>query len=76
MQRAYVHIVLFVSKVMGVDLVEIAAKVLVGFSHSIPAITIPAHYIGVEAPQFSFSQLSLRWNRRAKSLAFDVIGWE
>lgn len=49
----------FVSKVMGVDLVEMATKVLVGAPVTpYPPITIPANYVGVKAPQFSFSRLS------------------
>ncbi|KAI1624479.1 protein pyrABCN [Exophiala viscosa] len=49
----------FVSKVMGVDLIEMATKVIVGKSITpYPPVNIPADYVGVKAPQFSFSRLS------------------
>ncbi|KAJ4507889.1 Carbamoyl-phosphate synthase [Exophiala dermatitidis] len=49
----------FVSKVMGVDLIEMATKVTVGKPVTpYPPVTIPADYVGVKAPQFSFSRLS------------------
>ncbi|KIV87247.1 protein pyrABCN [Exophiala sideris] len=49
----------FVSKVMGVDLIEMATKVIVGSSVTpYPPVNIPADYVGVKAPQFSFSRLS------------------
>lgn len=49
----------FVSKVMGVDLIEMATKVIVGKPVTpYPPVTIPADYVGVKAPQFSFSRLS------------------
>ena len=49
----------FVSKVMGVDLVEMATKVIMDKPvMPYPAISIPKDYVGVKAPQFSFSRLS------------------
>ena len=49
----------FVSKVMGVDLIELATKAIMQKSvvkH--PPITLPTAYVGVKVPQFSFSRLS------------------
>ncbi|KAK6381513.1 Carbamoyl-phosphate synthase [Exophiala oligosperma] len=49
----------FVSKVMGVDLIEMATKVMMGRPVTpYPPVDIPADYVGVKAPQFSFSRLS------------------
>lgn len=49
----------FVSKVMGVDLIEMATKVMVGLPvEAYPKTNIPADYVGVKVPQFSFSRLS------------------
>ena len=49
----------FVSKVMGVDLIEMATKAIMGLSVvGYPAIDIPKDYVGVKVPQFSFSRLS------------------
>lgn len=49
----------FVSKVMGVDLIEMATKAMVGLPVvEYPPINIPADYVGVKVPQFSFSRLS------------------
>ena len=49
----------FVSKVMGVDLIEMATKAMVGLPvHEYPEINIPTDYVGVKVPQFSFSRLS------------------
>ena len=49
----------FVSKVMGVDLIEMATKVIVDKPvEAYPKPTIPKDYVGVKAPQFSFSRLS------------------
>ncbi|KAG5513884.1 hypothetical protein PMAC_000506 [Pneumocystis sp. 'macacae'] len=49
----------FVSKVSGVDLVQIATDVILGFSDSsYPVINMPHNYVGVKVPQFSFSRLS------------------
>ncbi|KAI9859150.1 MAG: hypothetical protein M1813_007106 [Trichoglossum hirsutum] len=49
----------FVSKVMGVDLIEMSTKAimdvpLIGYPH----VDISDHYVGVKVPQFSFSRLS------------------
>lgn len=49
----------FVSKVMGVDLIEMATKVMLGKPVEVyPPVNIPVDYVGVKAPQFSFSRLS------------------
>ena len=49
----------FVSKVMGLDLIEMATKVIMGEPiEPYPALTVPKDYVGVKAPQFSFSRLS------------------
>lgn len=49
----------FVSKVMGLDLIEMATKVIMDKPIvPYPPIDIPADYVGVKAPQFSFSRLS------------------
>jgi carbamoyl-phosphate synthase/aspartate carbamoyltransferase len=49
----------FVSKVMGVDLIEMATKAMAGLPLvEYPAVNIPADYVGVKVPQFSFSRLS------------------
>ena len=49
----------FVSKVMGVDLIEMATKAIMGVSLiEYPPTDIPANYVGVKVPQFSFSRLS------------------
>lgn len=49
----------FVSKVMGVDLIEMATKAMAGLSLvEYPPVNIPADYVGVKVPQFSFSRLS------------------
>ncbi|EMR08946.1 carbamoyl-phosphate synthase, large subunit [Pneumocystis murina B123] len=48
----------FVSKVMGVDLVQIATDVILGFSvDPYPIVDISKNYVGVKVPQFSFSRL-------------------
>ncbi|KTW28469.1 carbamoyl-phosphate synthase, large subunit [Pneumocystis carinii B80] len=48
----------FVSKVMGVDLVQIATDVILGFSvDPYPIIDTTRNYVGVKVPQFSFSRL-------------------
>ncbi|KAJ5945906.1 Carbamoyl-phosphate synthase large subunit [Penicillium verhagenii] len=43
----------FVSKTMGVDLIEMATKAMI-----VPPVNIPKDYVGVKVPQFSFSRLS------------------
>ena len=49
----------FVSKVMGVDLIEMATKIIMDKPvEPYPAIDLPRDYVGVKAPQFSFSRLS------------------
>ncbi|KAF2829255.1 carbamoyl-phosphate synth [Ophiobolus disseminans] len=49
----------FVSKVMGVDLIEMATKAMAGLPLvEYPPVNIPAEYVGVKVPQFSFSRLS------------------
>ncbi|KAL2214942.1 putative bifunctional pyrimidine biosynthesis protein [Thermoascus aurantiacus ATCC 26904] len=49
----------FVSKVMGVDLIEMATKAMIGIPFAeYPPVNIPKDYVGVKVPQFSFSRLS------------------
>ncbi|RAL17042.1 bifunctional carbamoylphosphate synthetase/aspartate transcarbamylase [Aspergillus homomorphus CBS 101889] len=49
----------FVSKVMGVDLIEMATKAMIGVPFAeYPPVSIPKDYVGVKVPQFSFSRLS------------------
>jgi carbamoyl-phosphate synthase / aspartate carbamoyltransferase len=49
----------FVSKVMGVDLIEMATNVMLDKPITpYPAVNLPPNYVGVKAPQFSFSRLS------------------
>ena len=49
----------FVSKVMGVDLIEMATKAIVGVPLvEYPPTDIPKDCVGVKVPQFSFSRLS------------------
>jgi carbamoyl-phosphate synthase/aspartate carbamoyltransferase len=49
----------FVSKVMGVDLIEMATKAMAGLPLTeYPPTNIPAEYVAVKVPQFSFSRLS------------------
>ena len=49
----------FVSKVMGLDLVELATKAIMGVPvQAYPQIDIPRDYVGVKVPQFSFARLS------------------
>ena len=49
----------FVSKVMGVDLITLATKAIMGVPvTAYPAVDIPKAYVGVKVPQFSFSRLS------------------
>src|SRR5690242_3255650 len=49
----------FVSKVMGVDLIEMATKAMAGLPVTeYPATNIPKDYVGVKVPQFSFSRLA------------------
>ncbi|KAF7617917.1 aspartate carbamoyltransferase [Aspergillus flavus] len=49
----------FVSKVMGVDLIEMATKAMLGVPfQEYPPVSVPKDYVGVKVPQFSFSRLS------------------
>lgn len=49
----------FVSKVMRVDLIELATKAIAGLELTeYPPVSIPPDYVGVKVPQFSFSRLS------------------
>lgn len=49
----------FVSKVMGLDLIEMATKAMTGLPvREYPPLTIQPDYVGVKVPQFSFSRLS------------------
>jgi carbamoyl-phosphate synthase/aspartate carbamoyltransferase len=49
----------FVSKVMGVDLIEMATKAIMGVAfNAYPVTDLPANCVGVKVPQFSFSRLS------------------
>ncbi|KAM5438133.1 Carbamoyl-phosphate synthase [Microsporum canis] len=49
----------FVSKVMGVDLIEMATKAMIGKPfEAYPPVAIPQRYVGIKVPQFSFSRLS------------------
>ncbi|KAI9728058.1 MAG: hypothetical protein M1834_007872 [Cirrosporium novae-zelandiae] len=49
----------FVSKVMGVDLIEMATKAMLGIPvEDYPPVELPKDYVGIKVPQFSFSRLS------------------
>ena len=49
----------FVSKVTGVDLIELATKAMIGLHvEEHPPVNLPVAYVGVKVPQFSFSRLS------------------
>jgi carbamoyl-phosphate synthase/aspartate carbamoyltransferase len=49
----------FVSKVTGVDLVEMATIAMLGLPvEPYPKVNIPKDYVGIKVPQFSFSRLS------------------
>ncbi|ORE07621.1 carbamoyl-phosphate synth [Rhizopus microsporus var. microsporus] len=49
----------FVSKVLGVDLVEMATTAMLGLPvEPYPKVNIPKDYVGIKVPQFSFSRLS------------------
>ena len=49
----------FVSKVMGLDLIEMATKAMTGLPvREYPPLTIQPDYVAVKVPQFSFSRLS------------------
>ncbi|RDL30326.1 Carbamoyl-phosphate synth [Venustampulla echinocandica] len=49
----------FISKVMGVDLIEMATKAIMGVPFTeYPPTQLPDNCVGVKVPQFSFSRLS------------------
>ncbi|KAI7906607.1 uncharacterized protein BX663DRAFT_548768 [Cokeromyces recurvatus] len=49
----------FVSKVTGVDLIEMATLAMLGLPVTpYPKVDIPKDYVGIKVPQFSFSRLS------------------
>ena len=49
----------FVSKVTGVDLIEMATKAMAGLPvQPYPPTNMPKDYVGIKVPQFSFSRLS------------------
>ncbi|KAF5319192.1 hypothetical protein D9619_008745 [Psilocybe cf. subviscida] len=49
----------FVSKVTGCDAIEMATKVMLDIPvEAYPDLGLPANYVGVKVPQFSFSRLS------------------
>ncbi|EHK96037.1 putative protein pyrABCN [Glarea lozoyensis 74030] len=49
----------FISKVMGVDLIELATKAIMGVPFmAYPPTSLPDNCVGVKVPQFSFSRLS------------------
>ncbi|TFK63946.1 carbamoyl-phosphate synth [Pluteus cervinus] len=49
----------FVSKVTGIDAIEMATKVMLGLPFEpYPDAGLPVDYVGVKVPQFSFSRLS------------------
>ncbi|KAF9072427.1 hypothetical protein BDP27DRAFT_1391368 [Rhodocollybia butyracea] len=49
----------FVSKVTGIDAIEMATKVMLGIPvEPYPDAGMPPNYVGVKVPQFSFSRLS------------------
>jgi len=49
----------FVSKVMGVDMIELATNAILDFPvQAYPPLEVKVDYVGVKVPQFSFSRLS------------------
>ena len=49
----------FVSKVTGIDAIEMATKVMLSMPvEPYPHVPLPPDYVGVKVPQFSFSRLS------------------
>ena len=49
----------FVSKVVGINLIEMATLAILGFPViPYPSVTMPKNYVGIKVPQFSFSRLS------------------
>ena len=48
----------FCSKVLGVDLIEMATRAIVGLPvDPYPTLEIPSNYVAIKVPQFSFSRL-------------------
>ncbi|GAA5952842.1 hypothetical protein JCM21900_004241 [Sporobolomyces salmonicolor] len=49
----------FVSKVTGVDAIEMATDIMLGLPvESYPALNLPPDYVGIKVPQFSFGRLA------------------
>jgi carbamoyl-phosphate synthase / aspartate carbamoyltransferase len=49
----------FVSKVMGIDMIELATNAILEFPvQAYPPVEVKQNYVGVKVPQFSFSRLS------------------
>ncbi|KAM0753284.1 putative bifunctional pyrimidine biosynthesis protein PyrABCN [Meredithblackwellia eburnea MCA 4105] len=49
----------FVSKVTGVDAIELATDIMLGLPvESYPALNLPPDYVGIKVPQFSFGRLA------------------
>jgi len=49
----------FVSKVMGIDMIELATNAILDFPvQAYPPLEVRQNYVGVKVPQFSFSRLS------------------
>lgn len=49
----------FVSKVTGIDAIEMATRVMLGLEiEPYPKLSLPREYVGVKVPQFSFSRLA------------------
>lgn len=49
----------FVSKVTGIDAIELATDVMLGLPvEPYPASTMPSDYVGIKVPQFSFGRLA------------------
>jgi carbamoyl-phosphate synthase/aspartate carbamoyltransferase len=49
----------FVSKVTGIDAIEMATKAMLGLPlEAYPDVDLPPDYVGIKVPQFSFSRLS------------------
>lgn len=49
----------FVSKVMGIDMIELATNAILEFPvQAYPPVEVKPNYVGVKVPQFSFSRLS------------------
>ncbi|KAF6011975.1 Carbamoyl-phosphate synthase [Brettanomyces bruxellensis] len=71
----------FNSKVVDVDMIEIATKAIMGIPFEpYPGKKLPADYCAVKVPKFSFSRLTgadpvlvLRWLQRVKSLVLVMM---